>query len=476
MTLDSEKWTHSKFRVLPLPGLKSGNRGQKSRINQITIYLSLMKFISTVLILCSMLIGDGNVQADSWKPIRDRDNSYVKSIDGRIIERFTHSSRDQWGYSAPRTNYFFLVHPAKKIRHAPLCVILHSLNRTAFDYLGYYFLNRKVDPADNPADHAETIPDDAYTLFLDSQGEEEWWGWATARTNIQKYSRQSTPTERRVLDCIDWVARNYPIDRNRIYLSGVSMGGCGSLGIGLAHGEIFAAIRVWVPAGTSYAACRMGFVPPTTAGAKAAFNPGLPDPPVVVDLSASNDTWSNDEGLLETMAADGRFPLIMGWGPFGHTGTHSPVAKYPYCAVVLSLPWMNIRKNEAYPVFTAASTDQQPPWNMSSRSAVDTGQINGFFRWQTVTDEPSRFSMRLWLERPGTENSAAVFPERSTANLTLRRLQQFKVTRNRMYEWELTRGKEMLASGEICPDDAGLLTIPGVTLTSDRSELRLHPK
>ena len=200
--------------------------------------------------------------AIDWKPVRDHDNPYIKAVDGRLIERFTHVSRGQWGYPTARKDYFFLVHPLKRTRRAPLCVVLHSLNRTAFDYLGYYFLNRKVDPADNPADHAETIPIDGYTLFLDSQGNEEWWGWTTARADIEKYAQQPTPTEKRVLDCIEWVARNYPIDRNRIYLTGVSMGGCGSLGIGLVHGEVFAAMRVRVPPGISYAACRMGFLAP----------------------------------------------------------------------------------------------------------------------------------------------------------------------------------------------------------------------
>lgn len=445
-----------------------------------------MRFVLGVLISCSLCFVGGDVQAQTgsstgnagahdWKPVRDDGNLYFKSIDGRLIERFTHVNRDQWGYGASRTNYFFLVHPLKKSSRAPLCVVLHSLNRTAFDYLGYYFLDRKVDPADNPADHAETIPEDAYTLFLDSQGNEEWWGWTTARDDIRKYARQSTPTEKRVVDCIEWVEKSYPIDHNRIYLTGVSMGGCGSLGIGLVHGDIFAAMRVWVPAGTSYAACRTGFVASDESRGKA-FNSGLPDPPVVVDLSASNDTWSKDQGVLQRMAVDGAFPLILGWGPFGHTGAYSPVAKYPYCNAVLSLPWMEIRKNEAYPVFAAASTDQQPPWMTTSNNAVDTGQINGFFRWQSMTDRPTKFTMRLWLQSPINDQSATIFPEQAIADLTLRRLQHFKVTGGHVYEWNLVRGRAVLASGEIRPDNANLLTIRRVTITRDPVELRLHPK
>ena len=53
-----------------------------------------------------------------------------------------------------------------------------------------------------------------------------------------------------------WVITRYNIDRNRVYLSGVSMGGCGALALGLPRGNVFAAILVDVPAGTEFAALR----------------------------------------------------------------------------------------------------------------------------------------------------------------------------------------------------------------------------
>jgi hypothetical protein len=84
--------------------------------------------------------------------------------------------------------------------------------------------------------------------------------------------------------------------------------------------------------------------------------------------------------------------------------------------------------------------------------------------------------MQLWLQRPVTDKLAGVIPQQSTADLTLRRLQHFKVDRDRIYEWNLTRGKVVLASGKIRPDDAGCLTIRQLTITGDPLELRLHPK
>jgi hypothetical protein len=112
----------------------------------------------------------------------------------------------------------------------------------------------------------------------------------------------------------------------------------------------------------------------------------------------------------------------------------------------------------------------------TSNNAVDTGQINGFFRWQSMTDRPTKFTMRLWLQSPINDQSATIFPEQSIADLTLRRLQHFKVTEGHVYEWNLVRGRAVLASGEIRPDNANLLTIRRVTITRDPVELRLHPK
>jgi hypothetical protein len=418
-----------------------------------------------------------------WPPAPDHGNTYTKSLDGRIIERFTHHSRSQWGYKASQQNYFFLVHPKKVQKNAPLCVVLHSANRTAVDFLGYFFLNRKVDPGDNPSDIGEKIPANFYGLFLDSNND-DWWGWSSARGDENKYSKKPTPTESRVLDTVEWVTTKCHIDRNRIYLTGVSMGGCGSLGIGLPHGNVFAAVRVWVPAGTGYVSCRMGFASPPSADApntqKGAWSrkisrAELPDPPVVVDLSATNDGWSKDQAVLLNAAREGHLPLIVGWGPFGHTGAYSPVAKYPGCAAALAMPWMEIRKNEACPVFTHASSDQRCPWLNKPGESDGSGQINAYFRWKSVTDTPSAFAMRLWLEHPTTDNSPPSTPRESVADITLRRLQEFEVVPDKSYEWELVRGERSVASGVIKPDVAGLLTIPNAIITVAPAELGVKP-
>jgi hypothetical protein len=418
-----------------------------------------------------------------WPPSLDPGNAVVKSVDGRTIERFVHGSPGTWGYPDRRRNCFFVVHPRERGGRAPLCVVLHSANRTAFDYLGYCFLDRKVDPADDPRDFGEKIPPDFFALFLDSDND-EWWGWCFPRAEKARYSDAPNPTEKRVLDTIEWAAAKYGVDRSRIYLTGVSMGGCGALALAMPHGDVFAAVRVWVPAGMAYMSCRMGFDPPPPAGAPAAQRDAWlrkisaadrPDPPLVVDLPGSNDGWSGDQGVLLTAARDGRLPLIVGWGPFGHTGARSPVAKFPYPGIALAFPWMEVRKDEAYPVFTGASTDQRIPW-LHKGEADDPGQINAWFRWKGVRDEPSGFAIRIWLEHPATDHPPPSLPDRSVADITMRRLQRFKVVPGRSYAWELVREDRPVGSGTIEPDAAGLLTVPGAAITPVPAELRLKAR
>ena len=433
--------------------------------------------VGTVLMVNLKIFAADN--AADWPPLPDCSNTNTQSVDGRVIECFTHGC-SQWGCKDSRQTHFFLVHPKKGGENAPLCVVLHSANRSALDYLDYFFLNRNVDPADR-CDH---IPDDFYTLFLDSNNA-EWWGWSDASHDRNKYSKEPTPAEKRVLASVEWVAAKFAIDRNRIYLTGTSMGGCGSLGIGLPHGDVFAAVRVFVPAGTEYVSCRMGLAPAPAADATKAqqdawlktISPaGRADPPPVVDLSARNDSWSKDQGTLLNAARDGRFSLFFGWGNFGHTSAFSSIGKYPRCATVLALPWMEIRKNVAYPVFTHALTDQRPPWSNKPDASDDTGQINGYFRWSCLADTSSDFAMRLWLEHPVADSLPPGAPNESVADITFRRVQHFKVEPNKNYEWRLIRSGETVASGVILPDADGLLTIPKATITIAPAELCLKPR
>jgi pimeloyl-ACP methyl ester carboxylesterase len=372
--------------------------------------------------------------------------------------------------------------PKQPRQNAPLVVVLHSANRTAYDYLGYACLNRATEGSGDPATAVTNPPDDFYALFLNSTNA-EWWGWGQAHANKAKGVNAPTPAERRVLDTVEWVAARYRIDRNRVYLCGVSMGGCGALGIGLPHGDVFAAVRVTVPAGTGYANYRMGGFAPSPAAdapqaARTAFIQraaavGLPDPPVVVDLSSPIDVWATTQPALVQAAQVGRLPLVLGWGPFGHPSSRTPIEKYTPCEAVLAYPWLEVRKNEAYPVFTCASCDQRSPWLNAPAEYDESGQMNAYFRWRNQKDAPTGLVMQLWIAQPTLKNPPPALPKTATADVTLRRLQQFKPQPGRTYSWQVTRDGRVIASGKTTPDATNLLTIHGLEFSETPTELSI---
>jgi hypothetical protein len=140
---------------------------------------------------------------------------------------------------------------------------------------------------------------------------------------------------------------------------------------------------------------------------------------------------------------------------------------------------MEIRKNAAYPVFTHATSDQKAPWRSAPDAAKEfdeSGQMNAYFRWKSREDRTSRLAMQLWLAHPTVANPPPDMPDASTADVTLRRLQNFKVEAGKMYEWKLVRDGKPVAFGEVTPDVANLLTIPKLTLTTTTAELSVRAK
>ena len=458
--------------------------------------------IVVVALVAAFQFSTGVGFAVDWPPTLDAANPVTQARDGRVIERYTHGPREAWGYPAdasgewgyPRAqetgpaqqnhNSFYLALPKNPRENAPLCVVLHSANRTAYDYLGFACLERKIDGGDVPEMAMTNPPEDFYALFLNSTNA-EWWGWSQTREKRTQGINAPPPAELRVLDTIEWVVNRLKIDRNRIYLCGVSMGGCGTLGLGMPHGEVFASARADVPAGTGYAAYRMGGFAPSPAmdapqterdaWLKRASGAGMPDPPVIVDFSSQQDGWSTTQPALVNAAQAGRLPLVLGWGPFGHVTFSHLIAKYPPCQVALAFPWLEIRKNEAYPVFTGASCDQRCPWLNAPADFDSSGQMNAYFRWKNKEDAPSGVAMDLWIDHPAVRDPPGM-PGSATADITLRRLQQFKVQPGRSYSWQTIRDGHAIASGKVGVSESGLLTIPQVNLSMAPTELVVKPE
>ncbi len=402
-----------------------------------------------------VLAGGVAAQAGSfdWPP-----GGAIQTADGRNAEIFWHGTRAEWG-KAPhnQTDYFLVLHPKKERENAPLYVVLHSAGHNAMTAI------RCVGrTGDHDLYHP---PKDFYALYVDCKNNiwQDWW-WGGLHVNDKSLDKNKggalRPVENRVIDTVRWVVERYKIDPNRVYLAGISMGGSGALGIGMRHGDVFAAVKVGVPAGIEHVSNRMYFMEEAKPEGLA-----IPDPPPVVDYSAPNDNWSfGHERFVESMRKN-RYALTLYWGAFGHGSNFRAIAQKN--DLIESFDWLEIRRNEAYPVFTAASSDDAIPWPENLKE-TKPGQINGFFRWKNVHDRADSFAMELRLLKEGEWKTVFVLPQEATADVTLRRLQAFHVAPNQRCAW--TFGT---ARGEAVADATGLLTLPKLKITREPAVLEI---
>jgi hypothetical protein len=254
------------------------------------------------------------------------------------------------------------------------------------------------------------------------------------------------------------------------------MGGSGTLGLGLCHGDLFAAICAQVPAGVEHVTRRMNFPQPPAKDASADERQaylrqvscvGLPDAPPLLIFASQLDKWSKGEESFMQALHDGRHAVIFTWGPWGHQNVYERYHRAAY-----EYPWFEIRKNQAYPIFTDASTDDHYPGHKSTEPDQE-GQVNALFRWKNIEDTPERFAIELRLVRENELRKPTKLPAESVADVTFRRLQRFKIDPKGQYAWKLLRQGKTVASGTIHPDIAGLLTIPRVTISREPAELVL---
>ncbi len=416
----------------------------------------------------------------SWPPeVVEQQALPLERQEGRRFLRYEHGVKPEWGYPEAQRDYFYLVEPRKPGPGAPLYVVLHSAGEQGLTALRNGFTQNKEGRYQRMIFHA---PEDHYGLYLDCTSNKKmdfWWGWQGISKDQERFVSQLHPAEKRVLDTIAWVIETFQIDRNRVYLCGLSMGGSGSLGLALTHGDLFAAVQVRVPAGVKHGLWRLGVKPESLVRevdspewlrtiSAAAF----PDPPVLLNLSAQDDAWSKDQGLLIKLAQKGLLPLVMGWGAFGHNIEAADLSKFT--PIAAGFPWLAIRRNEAYPVFTRASSDQVSPW-VRKEGADAAGQMNAVFRWKTLQDTPEKLVMELRLAGSHEFAVPVELPEKATADVTLRRMQRFKVQPGQSVFWKAIEKEKGLetASGEIQPDAAGLLTLPQLAITAKPVQVTL---
>ena len=376
-------------------------------------------------------------------------------VAGRVLELFRHDADPAWGYTEAHEFSFGLYHPKNEVpgKKYPLHFALHCAGCSYFDSV------TSILNADN-LDTLKGASDEVFTLCLDDlfcPPVDYWWGGQNPQDNDMPshWGTEPQPVEKRCLATLKWVMDNYPIDENMVYALGVSMGGSGVLGMALCRGDIFAAIKVCVPAGVRHVSERCSFGKDGDA---------IPDPPPVIEISAQNDAWSKGHGDLYAGMKEKRYALTSYWGNFGHDASNSRMPKIN--DLINTFDIYSIKKNEAYPVFLSASCDDRIPW--LDESAMDSaGQMNAFFRWKNVTDTEDRFEMELYIPSEEELETSFTIPAEATAEVCLRRMQNMKIAEGETFRY--TFG-EISGEGKVV---GGVPELGKLTLTREHKTLTI---
>jgi poly(3-hydroxybutyrate) depolymerase len=398
---------------------------------------------AALILICGTTVRAADV---TWPPQLDKESTFTE----RKLEAYKHGVRPEWGYAAPQTDTFLVLQPkvaaAASQTKIPLYVVLHSAGHDVHSCLA---CTTRVGNHD--IYHA---PPEFFALYLDCRANKGDWWWGS-----EKYKgSELCPTEKRVIDTVKWVVKQYNLDENRVYLCGNSMGGSGTLGIGMRHGDVFAAIKANVPARVEHVSSRMYF-PPLAVPAGVV----LPDPPICVDYSGTNDGWAKGHDTFAHAMNERKYALYFYWGPFGHANNHANILKVN--DLINSFDWLAVKKNEAYPAFTSASTNDALPWP-DHLDEKKPGQMNAFFRWKNVADKPAKAEMSLFLTKPADLKTTFTIPNSATADVTLRRLQNFKIAPGEKIRW--TFGK---TDGTATADANGRVTIPQLRISAEPTPL-----
>ena len=376
----------------------------------------------------------------------------------RKLELFSAPSCPAWGYAEPQTDSFAVLHPeaVREGERYPLYVVFHSAGHDLYSALACTWQTNNHDIYKTPAG--------MYGLYLDcrrNEAQDWWWGGDSAKGAVRpgRDGLDLQPVERRVMDTVAWAMSHYPIDPERVYAVGNSMGGSGALGIAMRRGDVFSAVCVNVPAGCAHIADRLGFdgAPPQN----------LADPPVLVDYSAQDDAWSAGHERLYRGMRERRYAVIGYFGCFGHENNHEKIRAVNDLFDAFDIT--TLRKCDPYPAFTNATTDDPIPWGEGGEILHrDAGQVNAFFRWADVREDEDSVNLTLRLLTPDECKTRVALPREATADLTLWRLSRFSVKAGESLAYEYGDRR-----GSVAADAEGRVTLPAVRVTDTPTELRV---
>lgn len=282
--------------------------------------------------------------------------------------------------------------------------------------------------------------------------------------------------ERRLLWLVDWAQRELKTDPDRVYLTGTSMGGCGSVSMALHHPDRIAAIYASVPI-LSYTPPATGYTLGTdwritnlcgSLAGRAPTSDGMTvldrmngiaavsragDLPFMYIVNGRQDgsiPWYNNPPFYRAMNL-ARQGLAAYWDNGGHgdAGSGAP-ADVKAWREAKSL--LRFTRKQSFPAFSNVSVNRNPG-NGQKEDGDIVGWINRGMDWENVVDEPGRYAISI----------AARYPELAypvSVDMTPRRVQRFAPKAGASFVVSVS-GK---VAGKGVVDDKGGVTVKGILI------------
>ena len=333
-----------------------------------------------------------------------------------------------------------------------------------------------------------------------------WYGWHEAKWTSRPWGtgKVHNYAERRVLAFLDWVAAQWPVDRNRVFAQGGSMGGAGVYTFALRNGDRFAMVRGnvgianWTIRGHFTTALELctGYlnwtqIPASDAPNVAARmdmarwlreNPTVETPFLLAGNGKDDGAigWAQAVSFFKALQ-DTRRPHAVFWGLHGH-GTPPPSLR------IGNRRSQQFRLDQSLPGLTRCSLDdnlgtatkREKPIEVKNRhgelrkdafDGAPEGGLNLHLRWGTddIVDEPDRWEMTVFL-------AAAAPAEHCTVDLTPRRCQKFRAKPGAAFRWTNTdpASGKAIQSGNATADRNGLVTLEQVEVGKAKSRVQIR--
>jgi len=388
-------------------------------------------------------------------------------------------------------DYVVAIPPNIEARPTPVGLHLHCWGGSLDGGYGWWYSYQRLGTTYLIA--SNQVPYDWWTgyheLYYSGPRDEQKWKQGVVRPY----------TTARMLSFLDWAAKKYDLDLNRVFTAGSSMGGSGAPMFAIRYPDRIAWSIGWVgvhdPGSTpQFTGSYEQVYGDKSWGVK--FDDGTPVFEYYKDAAFLRKypqkeigfiTWSNgkNDGAIGWPQAvefyqamqQTRRPHIFVWGLSGH----GQRASMPGNGGERIMP-IDIRLDRSLPAFTNCSLDNDPGTattlkepkevtigeekNKDTYDGDSVGQVNLYLCWRSedIVDTPDRWEMTVGLTDTAPKDQC-------TVDITPRRLQNLKILPSRTYKWNNTCEQKVIQTGAVSADKYGLVTLRDVIVDKNGNRI-----